>query len=186
MERGRIEARGDAEVSAVAEDQFQCSRRLNDMMIRDGRQKSRTDMDWQEGGHIGLGRRRGWGGAASARATRRESGSETIEPIAKGVDGDTAELAELDVGQSRTAEIGEDSRPVDLVGRLSHGGASEESGAGPILTSLRQALKMRFTGRTRYASTKQRVGPFRGLEEIFRYPDQKQRGKSPRITVSKN
>ena len=58
MERGRIEACGDAEASAVAEDQFQWGRRLSDLMIRDGRQRSRTDMDRQEGGRIGLGRRR--------------------------------------------------------------------------------------------------------------------------------
>jgi hypothetical protein len=55
---GRIEACGDAEVSAVAEDQFQWGGRLTDLMIRDGRQRSGTDMDWQEGGCIGLGRRR--------------------------------------------------------------------------------------------------------------------------------
>jgi hypothetical protein len=46
VEGGRIEARGDAEASAVAKDQFQWSRRLSDLMIRDGRQRSRTDMDW--------------------------------------------------------------------------------------------------------------------------------------------
>jgi hypothetical protein len=107
---GRIEACGDAEVSTVAEDQFQWGRRLNDLMIRDGRQRSGTDMDWQEVGRIGLVRCRGggWGGAVRARATRRKSGSEPIEPIAEGVDGNAAESAELDVGQSRAAEIGED------------------------------------------------------------------------------
>src|SRR2546423_17972 len=99
-------------------------------------------------GRIGLGRGRDRGCAVSARATRREPGSEAIEPIAEGVDGDAAELAELDVGQSRAVKIGEDSRPVDFAGRLSHGGASRDSGTGPILTSLRRALKMRFTGRT--------------------------------------
>ena len=92
-------------------------------------------MDRQEGGRIGLGRGRGKGRVADARATRRESGAEPVEPIAEGVDGDAAELAELDVGQSRAAEIGEDSRPVDLAGRLSHGGASGESATGPILTT---------------------------------------------------
>jgi hypothetical protein len=118
VERGRIEARRDKEVSAVAEDQFQWGRRLGDLMIRDGRQWSRTDMDRQEGGRIGPLRRRRWGGAVRARATRRESGSKPVEPVAKGVDGDAAELAELDVGQSRAAEIGEDCRPVDFAGRL--------------------------------------------------------------------
>jgi hypothetical protein len=121
VEGGRIEARGDTEVSTVAEDQFQRGRRLNDLMIRDGRQRSRTDMDRQEGGRIGLGRGRGWGGAVSARATRREPGTEAIEPIAEGVDGDAAELAELDVGQSRAAEIGEDRRPGPGVAKLSPG-----------------------------------------------------------------
>jgi len=66
------------------------------------------------------------------------------------VDGDAAESAELDVGQSRSAEISEDSRPVDLAGRLSHGRTSGESGTGPILTSLRLALKMLFSGRTHF------------------------------------
>jgi len=61
----------------------------------------------QERGRIGLGRGRNWGGAVSARATRREPGTEAIEPIAERVDGDAAELAELDVGQSRAAEIRE-------------------------------------------------------------------------------
>jgi hypothetical protein len=42
--------------------------------------------------------------------------------------------------------------PFPLV-RLSQGGASEESGTGPILTSLRLALKMRSTGST------QKTGP---------------------------
>src|SRR5208337_3383082 len=82
-----------------------------------------------------------------------ESGSEPIEPVAEGVDGDAAELAERDVGQSRAAEIREDCQPVDLAGRLSHGGASGDSGTGPMLTSLRQALKMRFTGRTLFESS---------------------------------
>jgi hypothetical protein len=148
VERGRIEARGNTEVSAVAEDQFQRGRRLNDWMIRDRRQRSRTDMDRQEDGRFGLGRRRAWGRAIGARATRRQSGSKPVEPIAEGVNGDAAELAELDVGQSRAAEIGEDCRPVDFAGRLSHGGASGDSRTGPILTTLRRALKMRSTGRT--------------------------------------
>ena len=69
---------------------------------------------------------------------------------AKRMDEDAAPMAELDAGESRAAEIGEDSRPVDFTGRLSHGGASGDSGTGPILTSLRHALKMRFTGLTRY------------------------------------
>src|SRR5204863_8336310 len=68
------------------------------------------------------------------------------------MDGDAAESAELDVSQSRAAEISENSRPVDFAGRLSHGGASGDSQTGPILTTLRRALKMRFTGRTPYNS----------------------------------
>ena len=59
MEGGRIEARGDAEMTAVTEDQFQRGWRWDDLMIRDGHQWSGTDMDRQEGGQIGLGRGRG-------------------------------------------------------------------------------------------------------------------------------
>jgi hypothetical protein len=152
VEGGRIEAGGDAEVGAVAENQLQWDRGLGDLMSHDGLQKPGTDMDGQEGRPIGLGRRRVRGRAASARTTRGKSGAESIEPIAEGVDRDAAEPAELDVGQSRAAEIREDSRPVDLAGRLSHGGASGESGTGPILTNLRPALKMQFTGRTHRTS----------------------------------
>ena len=66
MERGGIEARGDSEVTAVAQDQFQWGWRLDDVMIHDRGQRSGTDMDRQEGGRTGLGQRRGWIGAASA------------------------------------------------------------------------------------------------------------------------
>jgi hypothetical protein len=59
VKRGRIKARGNTEVSAVAEDQFQWGRRQDDLVIGDGCQRSRTDMDWQKGGRIGLGRRSG-------------------------------------------------------------------------------------------------------------------------------
>jgi hypothetical protein len=45
VKRGRIKARGNTEVSAVAEDQFQWGRRQDDLVIGDGRQRSRTDMD---------------------------------------------------------------------------------------------------------------------------------------------
>jgi hypothetical protein len=55
VEGGRIEARVDSEVSAVAEDQFQWSGRLGDLVIGNGCRRSRTDMDRQEGGRIGLG-----------------------------------------------------------------------------------------------------------------------------------
>jgi len=61
MEGGRIEARRDAEMAAVTQDQFQWSWKRDDLMIRDGRQRSGTDMDRQEGGHIGSGRGRSWG-----------------------------------------------------------------------------------------------------------------------------
>ena len=78
MERGRIKAHGDSKVSAVTQDQFQWGWGLGDLMIHDGRQRSGTDMDRQEGGQISFARRRGWGRLGSARATRRESGSELI------------------------------------------------------------------------------------------------------------
>jgi hypothetical protein len=45
VKRGRIKARGNTEVSAVAEDQFQWGRRQGDLVIGDGRQRSRTDME---------------------------------------------------------------------------------------------------------------------------------------------
>ena len=67
--------------------------------------------------------------------------------------------------RSRTTETGEDSQPVDLAGRLSHSEASEESGTGPILTTVRDALKMRFTGRTLFWVVGFRTNlAFRGLK----------------------
>jgi hypothetical protein len=61
MEGGRIEAGGDADVALVAEDELERSRRLGEMMIDGGHQRPGADMDWQEGGLTGLGRRRSWG-----------------------------------------------------------------------------------------------------------------------------
>ena len=55
MEGGRIEARRDAGVSAVAEDEFQWGRRLGDMMNHDGLQRTGTDTDGQEGGRLNSG-----------------------------------------------------------------------------------------------------------------------------------
>ena len=83
----------------------------------DGRQRSGTDMDGQKGGHIGLSRRREWRRVASARAPRGESGSAAIEPITEGIDRDAAEFAELDMGQARPTEAGQDGGPVDLTRR---------------------------------------------------------------------
>src|SRR5262245_39026726 len=40
--------------------------------------------------------------------------------------------------------------PSDLAGRPGHGVASWESGSGPLLTRLRLALRMFFTGRTSF------------------------------------
>jgi hypothetical protein len=70
-------------------------------------------------------------------------------------------LAELDVGQSRAAEIGENSRPVDFAGRLSHGGASGDSATGPILMIHRHALKMQLTGRTQLFPLSERAAKAR-------------------------
>jgi hypothetical protein len=45
VECGRIEAGGDADVALVAEDKLERSRRLADMMIEGGHQRSGADMD---------------------------------------------------------------------------------------------------------------------------------------------
>jgi hypothetical protein len=50
----------------------------------------------------------------------RETGTETMEPIAKGMNADASELARFDVSQAREAEISRNGRPVDLARRLSH------------------------------------------------------------------
>ena len=66
MEGGRIEARGDAEVSAVAEDQFEGSWGLDDVMINGRHQRPGTDMNGQEGGRLNSGWKVGrWVVAAS-------------------------------------------------------------------------------------------------------------------------
>jgi hypothetical protein len=54
MERGRIEAFGDAEMAGFAQDQFQRDRGLEGLVIRGGRPRPGTDMDRQEGGRIRL------------------------------------------------------------------------------------------------------------------------------------
>ncbi|HVP57127.1 MAG TPA: hypothetical protein VMU02_03430 [bacterium] len=59
VEGGRIEARVDAEVSAVAEDQFEGSRGLDDVMIKGRHQRPRTDVNGQEGGRLNSGRKVG-------------------------------------------------------------------------------------------------------------------------------
>ena len=59
MEGGRIEARVDAEVSAVAEDQFERSWGLDDVMINGGHQRLGTDMNGQEGGRLSSSRKMG-------------------------------------------------------------------------------------------------------------------------------
>jgi len=61
MEGGRIEAGGDADVALVAEDKLERSRRLAEMMIDGGHQRPGADIDRQEDGLTGLGRRRNWG-----------------------------------------------------------------------------------------------------------------------------
>ena len=66
MEGGRIEARVDAEVSAVAEDQFERSWGLDDVMINGRHQSPGTDTNGQEGGRLNSGRKVGrWVVAAS-------------------------------------------------------------------------------------------------------------------------
>src|SRR5689334_11990860 len=99
---------------------------------------------------------------------------------AKRMDEDAAQMAELDAGESRTAQIGEDSRLADFTGRVSHGGASGDSGKGPILTSLRHALKMRFTGLTRY-----NVLQMTHVEEMQRHFQTASRGGTTRVCRSK-
>ena len=50
MERGRIEAGRDTEVTAVAEDDFQMCWKRDDLMIRNGRQQTGTDMTGRQAG----------------------------------------------------------------------------------------------------------------------------------------
>jgi hypothetical protein len=116
MEGGRIEARGDAEVTVIAQDQFEGSWGLDEVMINGGRQRPGTDMNGQEGRRLNSGGKVGrWVVAASrARSRGRESGSETIEPVAEGMQRNASELAELDLGQSGPTEVGEDRGPVEL------------------------------------------------------------------------
>jgi hypothetical protein len=156
VERRRIEARGDADVAAIAEDQFERGRGREDLTIGRGHGDLGTDMDRQEGGGIALGRARGWRSDVSRPtwASRRESGTEAIEPVAERVDGDLAEVAELDVGQARATKVGEDGRPVDLTRRLSHEGTSRDRQADLILAWPRPTLKMRSTGRLRCTSNR--------------------------------
>jgi hypothetical protein len=111
-------------LAAVADDQHQGSRGRDDVFDGSDRIGAGTDMDRQEGGWIGGGWSRCPGPVSGARATGWESGAEAVEPGAKGVEGDAARRAELDVGHPRAAEVGEDGRPVDLAGRLSPDGAS--------------------------------------------------------------
>ena len=59
MEGGRIEARVDAEVSTVAEDQFEGSWVLDDMLINGGHQSLGTDMNGQESGRLSSSRKVG-------------------------------------------------------------------------------------------------------------------------------
>jgi hypothetical protein len=144
MERGRLKTGGDSEKALVAQDQFERSWGPERWMIHGGLQRSGTDMDGQEGRCPSLGGdvSRQAGAASRARASRRQSGSETIEPGAEGMEGDAAKLAELDVSQAGATKVGENGRPIDFAGRLRHGGASEDRVTGPILPPSRAVLKM--------------------------------------------
>jgi hypothetical protein len=62
MERGRVEAGGDADVAAVVDDQFEGGR--DDVLDGGDSRGDGTDVDRQEGGRIGD--RRGRGGARCA------------------------------------------------------------------------------------------------------------------------
>ena len=100
MERGRIEAGRDTEPASLAEDELEGWRGRVDVTGDDGRRGMGTDMDRQEGGRIGEGRRWRRGRAASARATRGESGAEAVEPGAEGVEGDAAGVGRTGRGSS--------------------------------------------------------------------------------------
>src|SRR5512147_807216 len=108
-------------------------------------------MDRQEGRRVGLGRAMGRRGDVPRRTwtPRRESWTEAIEPVAERVNGDLAEVAELNVGQARATKVGEHGRPVDLTGRLCHEGTSRDRQTDLILTRPRATLKMGSTGRLR-------------------------------------
>ena len=69
------------------------------------------------------------------------------------MDGEVACAAELDVGHRGAVEIGDNRRPIDLAGRLSHGGASRKCGRGPMLPERRDSLNMHFTRRLRFTSS---------------------------------
>src|SRR5512135_1338795 len=111
-------------------------------------------MDRQEGRRIGLSRPRVQRSDVPRRTwtSRRETRSEAIEPVAERVNGDLAEVAELNVGQARATKVGEHGRPVDLTGRLCHEGASRDRQTDLILTRPRATLKMESTGRLRLMS----------------------------------
>lgn len=95
--------------------------------VRVGREREEERSSWERGA-VGLGGGRRWGTA--------------IEPLAKGVNGNLAEVTELDVRQSRAMEVRDDGRPVELAGCPSHGGISGNRGTGPIVTRSRWSLKM--------------------------------------------
>jgi hypothetical protein len=71
MERVQIEAHGDSEMAPVAEAQFERGVGHGGLMIPGDHERSRTAMDWEEGGRFGLGgklaRRVGRGGGSPGR-----------------------------------------------------------------------------------------------------------------------
>lgn len=151
MESGGIEADGNTKAVLIVEDQLERGLRRGGLPISRNGERTWADMNGQEVGRVGLRLRRSGRVVAPSASwgRRRKSGSEAIKPLAKGREGNAAELTELDVGQTGLTKVGQDGGPIDLASRLSQGRTSEDRETGPILARPSAVLKMGSTGRLR-------------------------------------